>query len=176
MDRQCEPPLLWELIQVVTVAGPGPSCLTQHGGRTAYARACMYARFPVHSLPPGACAVLTASSSSLQPVTTRLTCPHPHCFCLSLPPQLDLPPQAVPRKQPKGAKIRFNVADKVLPAVAPLISPCVPPRTLLFTLVQILSLSLFYLIYLFLGCFNLPPTCTTQPPDVLVHLPSAQPH
>lgn len=105
-----------------------------------------------------------------------LTCPHPHCFCLSLPPQLDLPPQAVPHKQPKGAKIRFNVADKVLPAVAPLISPCVPPRTLLFTLVQILSLSLFYLIYLFFGCFNLPPTCTTQPPDVLVHLPSAQPH
>ena len=151
-DRQCEPPLLWRLIQVVTVAGPGPACLTQHGGWAACTHACMFAHFPgTQSSPRCTCGhrcfllLPPASHHVLRFHFISLTFPHPHCFCLSLPPQLDLPPQAVPHKQSEGAKIRFNVADKVLPAMAPLVSHCVPPQTLLFILVQILSLSLYFI-------------------------------
>lgn len=64
MDKQREPPLFWGLIQAVTMARPGSSCLTQYGGWTASTYTC--AETPQgHGLPQEKeTGGITASSSS----------------------------------------------------------------------------------------------------------------
>lgn len=185
MDQQCEPPSLWRLLQAITTAGTGPSCLTRVMGglhtlihvckitlprHTAFLQ-CTWSRhcflFLLH--PPAGHQVLHFHFLSLISL-------HTHCLRPLAGPslllKLTLPPQAILlNQQPEGAKscckIRFNVPDTVLPAVALLL-----PVFLLGPFSSLLYKSSI-LFYLFVGCLTFPPTCTASPPDVLVRTPTA---